>query len=249
MAAAVILGGFVFSAPFEVPNKINFGGTQRVAEHHLIGSSLVIDAMGPTPADITWSGRFRGGSAIARAQALDSMRKTGAQYVLAWLGVAYNVVITNFSAETEKAYEVPFSITCKPTDNGGGGGGGIANLDSLVGGDLYTLGSVSALAQNSVLAAISGLSGAVTTANVLQGASSATLNPVVAAATSVVAATASGIAANEATLAIPSPDGTLPGISSAWLSTASATASGQSVLADSLGYASRIALNLQLGSI
>ncbi len=249
MTAAVILGGFVFSAPFEVPNKINFGGTQRVAVHALLGDGLVVDALGPLPADIRWSGRFRGLGAIGRAQALDQMRKSGAQYTLAWLGVAYSVVITEFSAETEKAYEVPFSITCKPVDNGGGGSGGIASLGSLVDDDIYTLGQVSSGAGDDVLTAISGLSSAVAAASPLQGQPSLALVPVETAANAVVSTIGDDMLANDALLGLPSPDGATPLVSAAWLASAANASDAQATLAASQGYAGRIALNLQLGSI
>ena len=249
MAAAVILGGFVFSAPFEVPNKINFGGTQRVAVHALLGDGLVVDALGPLPDDIRWSGRFRGAGALGRAQALDQMRKSGAQYTLAWLGVAYNVVITEFGAETEKAYEVPFSITCKPVDNGGGGGGGIASLGSLVDDDLYTLGQVSTGAPSDVLTAISGLSSTVASAGQLQGLSSPALAQVETAANAVVSTIGDDMLTNDAALSAPSPDGSMPAVSAAWLTAVTSAVDSQATLAATKGYAARIALNLQLGSI
>jgi hypothetical protein len=41
----------------EVPDIIPFGGHQRPAIHNQLGGKRVIDAMGPDPTAIHWSGR------------------------------------------------------------------------------------------------------------------------------------------------------------------------------------------------
>lgn len=133
---AVVLGGFVFQ-DHEIPNKISFGGKQQYKAHDTVGNQRVVDAMGPTPNDIAWSGRFRGAGAIQRAQTLDQMRMSGAEQQLMWLGVFYTVLVVEFEAETEKFYEVPYKIKCCVTGDPMQGVGGIfASLDSLVGSDL-----------------------------------------------------------------------------------------------------------------
>lgn len=109
--ASVVLGGIVFQ-DWEIPESINFGGAQQVSVHKLIGGTRVVDAMGPDPADVTWSGRFRGPNAMFRAQAMDAMRAAGAQVPLYYLSTFVTVVITSFKAQPERFYEIPYTITC-----------------------------------------------------------------------------------------------------------------------------------------
>lgn len=110
MASVVI--GAVSLQEWEIPEHINFGGRQHVAAHKLIGGTRVIDAMGPDPADVRWSGRFRGPDAMFRAQALDAMRASGAEVPLYYLSTFVTVVITEFHADPERSYEIPYHITC-----------------------------------------------------------------------------------------------------------------------------------------
>lgn len=105
------LGGVVF-ADFEIPEAINFGGAQALAVHQLPGGNRVIDAMGPDDADIRWSGRFRGSTAEERALLLDYMRRAGQQVLLTWSLQRFQVVIREFTANFQQAYEIPYSITC-----------------------------------------------------------------------------------------------------------------------------------------
>ena len=48
---ALTLGGVVF-ADFEIPDSINFGGEQVLSVHQLPGGTRVIDALGPSDAEI-----------------------------------------------------------------------------------------------------------------------------------------------------------------------------------------------------
>ena len=105
------LGGVVF-ADFEIPDAINFGGEQSLIVHKLPGGNRVIDAMGPDDADIRWSGRFRGPNAEERALLLDFMRRAGQQVLLSWSLERFQVVIREFTAHFQQAYEIPYSIAC-----------------------------------------------------------------------------------------------------------------------------------------
>lgn len=109
--ATVVIGGISLQS-WEIPEHINFGGRQQVALHKLIGGQRVVDAMGPDAADVRWSGRFRGSNAMLRAQALDAMRAAGAEVELYYLSTFLLVVITEFRAEPERFYEIPYTITC-----------------------------------------------------------------------------------------------------------------------------------------
>ena len=135
----VVLGGFVFQ-DHEIPNKMPFGGKQAHKIQDMIGGTRNVDAMGPNPIDlIEWSGRFRGSAAIQRAQLIDQMRQSGAEQQLSWLGVFYMVLIVDFVANTEKYYEVPYTIKCVVTEDPTQSISGIvSSLDSLVGSDLAT---------------------------------------------------------------------------------------------------------------
>ena len=133
----VVLGGYVFQ-DFEIPEEINWGGKQQLKIHDMVGGSRTVDAMGPSPIDISWKGRFRGSNAISNARMIDAMRASGAQVELQWLGLIYMVVIESFEPRTEKYYEVPYTIKCVVVDDPFAdlAGGLTSSLDSMVNGDL-----------------------------------------------------------------------------------------------------------------
>jgi hypothetical protein len=81
----ILLGDFVFDG-WEVPEKITWGGAQRVNVHKMIGGERVIDSMGPDNADISWSGIFLSPDASLRADQLDQMRKNGELLDLVFAG-------------------------------------------------------------------------------------------------------------------------------------------------------------------
>ena len=72
------LGGVPFE-DMEVPEKISFGGKQRVAVQNLIGGGRVVVALGLDDGEISFTGIFSGADAVARAQELDAARALGAQ--------------------------------------------------------------------------------------------------------------------------------------------------------------------------
>lgn len=130
------LGGVPFQ-DMEVPEKINFGGRQRVAVQNLIGGGRVVSALGLDDGAISFSGIFSGTDAEARAQELDAARALGAQLPLIWAGFYYVVVIEAFTAEYRKATLIPFSINCLVvTDPLAAAANVVAPLANLVGGDL-----------------------------------------------------------------------------------------------------------------
>jgi uncharacterized protein YciI len=105
------LGGVPFQ-DMEVPEKISFGGKQRVAVQNLIGGGRVVAALGLDDGEISFSGIFSGSDAVSRAQLLDAARALGAALPLVWDGFFYTVIIEGFTAEYRKANLIPFSITC-----------------------------------------------------------------------------------------------------------------------------------------
>jgi hypothetical protein len=106
----IILGDFVFDG-WEVPEKVSWGGSQRVNVHKLIGGERIIDSMGPDNADISWSGIFLSADASLRADQLDQMRKDGELLELVFAGRYYSVVISSFQADQRMLSYVPYNIT------------------------------------------------------------------------------------------------------------------------------------------
>jgi hypothetical protein len=105
------LGTFLF-ADFEIPENIKgmLSGKQMLAVKKLIGGQRVIDAMGPDPADIAWSGRFQGGDLVSRASLLSEMRDAGAPLDLVCDVVVLTVVIAEFNVSYERPYQGTYDI-------------------------------------------------------------------------------------------------------------------------------------------
>jgi hypothetical protein len=111
MIGSLLLGPVLF-LDFEVPERIAFGGAQRLAVHHLPGGGRVIDALGRDDADIAWSGTFSGPDAPDRARLLDVLRAQGAVLPLTWDAFFYAVVIARFEADYAHPNWVPYKLTC-----------------------------------------------------------------------------------------------------------------------------------------
>jgi len=107
----VSLGGFVFQG-FEVPERVNWGGAQRLVTHKMVGGGRFIDAMGRDDADISWSGIFLSSDASIRADQLDQMRIAGDPLELQFMGRQYTVLIGSFQAIQRRVNYVPYQITC-----------------------------------------------------------------------------------------------------------------------------------------
>lgn len=114
----VRLGDVEFSG-FEVPAKITFGGEQTLANHDMVGDVRIVDAMGARTGDLTWSGLFQGENALARARLLDEMRQQGREIVLTWSELRYTVVISEFFADFERVFRLPYRITCVVVEDQG----------------------------------------------------------------------------------------------------------------------------------
>ncbi|CAJ0809262.1 MULTISPECIES: hypothetical protein [Ralstonia] len=97
----------------EIPETISFGGTQKLALHDLVGGTRVIDSMGAFCAPVEWSGWLLGTEALARARELDDMRVSGREFVLQWSEICYIVVIREFRADFQRAYKIPYKISCE----------------------------------------------------------------------------------------------------------------------------------------
>lgn len=109
MAATPTLGPVAFSG-FEVPERIDIGGRQRLTVHTLPGGGRVVDAMGPDDAPIRWSGVFSGQNAAGRVRTLERLRRSGVQLLLAWDEWRYSVIIQGFQAEVTSSWWIPYRI-------------------------------------------------------------------------------------------------------------------------------------------
>ena len=108
---SLTLGPVAF-AGFELPSSITFGGRQRLAIHRLPGGVRIIDALGPDPADLAFSGIFTGPDAADRARLLDTLRVAGAALPLAWDAFLYTVVVERFEADYRSPWWVPYRLSC-----------------------------------------------------------------------------------------------------------------------------------------
>lgn len=111
----LLLGAFEFQEN-EIPASINFGGSQNLAIHQLIGGGRIVDSMGNNDHDISWSGLFfnnvtTGLSAIDRAREVNTLRTLGLELELVFYDLIYLVKIKEFRPSFERFYQVPYSIT------------------------------------------------------------------------------------------------------------------------------------------
>ena len=119
----VTVGGLSLSG-LEVPEKLAWGGEQRMTVHKLPGGARVFDLLGQDDSDISWSGYFQGTFANYRARAFDALRIAGTPVPLSWPGFTRTVIITKFTCSSERnGFLLPYSITCSivPTPQVPGG--------------------------------------------------------------------------------------------------------------------------------
>jgi hypothetical protein len=120
----LVLGEFQFGA-LEIPAEIEFGGTQRLSIHELVGGVRVIDAMGRSDKPLSWSGLLLGSGrqtaggpivdtpAVQRAQFLDGLRIGGQVQELSFGEFRYQVIVREFSANYQRHYQIPYRIVCE----------------------------------------------------------------------------------------------------------------------------------------
>ena len=113
----VSVGDFV-AFGLETPEKMPFGGTQKIVTHKFLGGARVIDVLGADEAEITWSGFFFGPLAQFRAQSVDAMRQAGDAVPLVWPGDMRNVIVTGFHCSYERGGAMlPYTIACTVLPN------------------------------------------------------------------------------------------------------------------------------------
>lgn len=151
----------------ELPESMPVGGRQVVGVQTMVGGGQVLDAMGAVENSISWSGKFTGPNRSVRARLLDSIRKSGAVVTLAWDVFSYQVIVSQFSADTRSVDPVPYKITCIVLqDNSAPKGNTLTSLVSQV---------VADVSSGNVVGALSSLSAGVATP--ISTASSAVAQP------------------------------------------------------------------------
>jgi prophage DNA circulation protein len=111
-AAPVTLAGVQLTG-FATPEKMPFGGAQRLTIHKLPGGARIIDAMGADDRDPSWSGYLMGPAAATMARQLDAIRVAGATVALTWPGFTRQVVVSSFEPDyATGGFVIPYRITC-----------------------------------------------------------------------------------------------------------------------------------------
>jgi hypothetical protein len=189
---SLTLGPVAF-AGFEIPSSIALGGKQRLAIHKLPGGIRIIDAMGPDPADLGWSGIFTGPDAAERARILDTMRIAGLEVLLSWDAFLYTVVIESFEADYRSPWWIPYRLSCAVVRDEAA-----AILDTIVSGvvsivdDLASAAGFAAAASTAI-----NVAGATTVGTAAYAAATLSLSTAVGGLNSQIAATEPAIHAND----------------------------------------------------
>jgi hypothetical protein len=202
MDTLITLGTFVFRN-LEIPQFINFGGQQMIAQHDLIGGNRVIDSLGKSDTDISWSGLITGNDSLTRAQQLNQMRVLGRALQFSWFNLTYTVIILNIILKTERFYQIAFDISLKVLVDGTNPNSTIntTGFNEAITSDMQTLQN---LANNSgdpnVITAITNLATAVQAVPTFNGATSTTTALVTTAITNAQSVTNASIATQQTNL-------------------------------------------------
>lgn len=103
--------GEIILEDWEIPEKVSWGGQQRMTVHKLIGGTRFIDVMGEDNAEVSWSGRFLSPDAAFRADQLDLLRKSGMLIDVVFAGRYYSAVISSFIAEQLTQFHITYQIS------------------------------------------------------------------------------------------------------------------------------------------
>lgn len=141
----LVLGPFVFT-DFSPPEQMAAGGSQRIVKHEILGGYRVIDVLGASPDDRSWSGFWFDEDALSNALSLDALRVAGNPLPLSWGAESRTVVISKFTYSVEKFNYIHYQITCVVADNLEVFGGLDASADLTIGDDL--LSAVSTITSN-----------------------------------------------------------------------------------------------------
>ena len=115
----------------EVPDFIPWGTKQQHVIHRNMGGTRVIDAMGPDPKAITWTGHLlsfaanaagtmlAGTNAAARARSLEALAGSGRKVWLQWGSFGFWVLVVEFEGNYKHEWDIHYTITCEVVTSGG----------------------------------------------------------------------------------------------------------------------------------
>ena len=187
---SLTLGPVAF-AGFELPSSITLGGRQRLAIHKLPGGIRIIDALGPDPADLAWSGIFTGPDAADRARILDTVRVAGLQLLLTWDAFLYTVIVESFEADYRSPWWIPYRLSCAVLRNEAAAlVTSVLSLAPSISADLATAGAFATTA-----AAAASAPGATTAGTAANTAATTALNTTINSLNSQITATQAAIQA------------------------------------------------------
>lgn len=112
----ITIGTVVLDA-FEVPQKVTYGGRQRLVTHHLADGRRLIDVMGPEELDVRFKGTATGPSALERVRRLDRMRSEGERTVLRWSGLRFPVIVREVALEYRSDNWIDYELSCAILDS------------------------------------------------------------------------------------------------------------------------------------
>jgi hypothetical protein len=131
-----ILAGIPLS-DVQIPERMPWGGNHQLTIHKLPGGKRVFDAMGPDNRPINWSGLFYGPTAVSIARVFDVIRQNGSSVTLQWGPFNFQVVVKTFTADFERAWQIPYQITCEVVaDNSAPNSLSPDNVDDVVRADM-----------------------------------------------------------------------------------------------------------------
>jgi hypothetical protein len=140
------------------------------------GGLRIIDALGPDPADINFSGIFTGPDAADRARLLDVLRVAGETLPLAWDAFIYTVIVESFEADYRSPWWVPYRLSCTVLrDEAASLTTAAIELAPTLSADLLSAGSFAATASAAI-----GISGATTVGTAANAAAQASLGATLA---------------------------------------------------------------------
>lgn len=175
------LKDFEFSGT-EIPEKINFGGEQHLIVNKLVGGVRDVQALGPDPAPITWSGLFRGTTAAYRARYVQNMMNEGRAVDLIWSEFLYRVLVREFKADFERFYQIPYQITVEIVADLSGAvtEKAPASVDDLTRDDAASITDLAdAIGDPTLSSLVSSLNSAISTVSDIAKAATSTINSIV----------------------------------------------------------------------
>ncbi|MFS2113636.1 hypothetical protein [Herbaspirillum frisingense] len=175
------IGDFEISGT-EIPERITFGGEQRLVVNKLVGGMRNVQALGSDPAPIVWSGLFFGATARDRARYVNTLKDAGKELDLIWDEFFYRVVIRDFRCDFERFHQLPYQITLEVVEDKSGAVLAIAapSVDDLVDQDATTITGLSDLIGDSTLSGlVSNLNTAISSVSSIATAATGTINSIV----------------------------------------------------------------------